>query len=81
MALVISFRQRQPNKQRQIAMPRNSTVTVNFQTDAKMRDDLHAAARSQERSASALIRMAIRAFLDEHPSPPPVQRRREGLPA
>jgi hypothetical protein len=45
-------------------MARNPTVCINFQTDAKMRDDLHAMARQQERSASALIRLAVRALLE-----------------
>jgi hypothetical protein len=42
----------------------NPTCTINFQTDERMRDALHAAARRQERSASAVIRLAIRAYLD-----------------
>jgi Ribbon-helix-helix protein, copG family len=50
-------------------MPRKSTYsptcTINFQTDERTRDALHAAARRQERSASAIIRLAIRAWLDE----------------
>jgi hypothetical protein len=49
-------------------MPRSSTYspacTINFQTDERTRDALHAAARRQERSASAVIRLAIRAWLD-----------------
>jgi hypothetical protein len=49
-------------------MPRSSTYnpscTINFQTDERTRDALHAAAQRQDRSASALIRLAIRAFLD-----------------
>src|SRR5262249_10847377 len=49
-------------------MPRSSTYSpacsINFQTDERTRDALHAAARRQERSASAVIRLAIRAWLD-----------------
>ena len=49
-------------------MPRSSTYnptcTMNFQTDVRTRDALHAEARRQERSASAVIRLAIRALLD-----------------
>ena len=54
-------------------MPRKSpyspTCTINFQTDQQTRDALHATARRQERSASALIRLAIRAWLDEQAAP------------
>jgi len=54
-------------------MPRSSayspSCTVNFQTDERMRDALHAAARRQERSASAVIRLAIRAWLDSQTAP------------
>jgi hypothetical protein len=49
-------------------MPRSSTYspacTINFQTDERTRDALHAEARRQDRSASAVIRLAIRAWLD-----------------
>jgi hypothetical protein len=48
-------------------MPQDS-VTINFQTDAQMRADLHAAAQLQERSVSALIRIAIRTMLANQPS-------------
>jgi hypothetical protein len=55
-------------------MPRSSTYnptcTINFQTDERTRDALHAAARHQERSASAIIRLAIRAWLDGQTTPP-----------
>jgi hypothetical protein len=55
-------------------MPRkstyNPTCTINFQTDEQTRDALHAAARRQERSASAIIRLAIRAWLDGQATPP-----------
>jgi hypothetical protein len=37
--------------------------TINFQTDERTRDALHALARRQERSASALIRIAVRNLL------------------
>ena len=47
----------------------NPTCTINFQTDERMRDALHAAARRQERSASAVIRLAIRAYLDGQTAP------------
>jgi predicted transcriptional regulator len=54
-------------------MPRkstySSTCTINFQTDERTRDALHAVARRQERSASAVIRLAIRAWLDEQAAP------------
>jgi hypothetical protein len=62
-------------------MPRNSTYsptcTINFQTDERMRDALHAAARRQERSASALIRIAVRNLLA---APPPPQTPPHGEP-
>ena len=49
-------------------MPRspsyNPSCSINFQTDERTRDALHAVARRQERSASAVIRLAIRAYLD-----------------
>ena len=61
-------------------MPRSSTYnptcTINFQTDERMRDALHAAARRQERSASAVIRLAIRAWLDGQTVP--MARQRDG---
>jgi hypothetical protein len=48
-------------------MPRSSSYnpncTINFQTDERTRDALHALARRQERSASALIRIAVRNLL------------------
>jgi Arc/MetJ-type ribon-helix-helix transcriptional regulator len=47
----------------------NPTCTINFQTDKRTRDALHAAARRQERSASAVIRLAIRAWLDDQTAP------------
>jgi hypothetical protein len=54
-------------------MPRgstyNPTCTINFQTDKRTRDALHAEARRQERSASAVIRLVIRAWLDEQAAP------------
>jgi len=54
-------------------MPRSSTYspacTINFQTDERTRDALHAVARRQERSASAVIRLAIRAYLDGQAAP------------
>src|SRR5262245_16095159 len=54
-------------------MPRSSTYnptcTINFQTDERTRDALHAVARRQERSASAVIRLAIHAWLDEQAAP------------
>src|SRR5262245_7650720 len=54
-------------------MPRSSTYnptcTINFQTDERTRDALHAAARRQARSASAVIRLAIRAWLDGQAAP------------
>jgi hypothetical protein len=54
-------------------MPRSTTYspscTINFQTDERMRDALHAEARRQDRSASALIRLAIRAMLDGQAAP------------
>ena len=50
-------------------MPRKSpyrrTCTINFQTDAQTHDALHAVAQQQDRSASAVIRLAIRAWLDD----------------
>jgi hypothetical protein len=54
-------------------MPRSSTYspacTINFQTDERTRDALHAEARRQDRSASAVIRLAIRAWLDGQAAP------------
>jgi len=54
-------------------MPRSPTYsptcTINFQTDERTRDALHAAARRQERSASAVIRLAIRAWLNGQAAP------------
>jgi ribbon-helix-helix CopG family protein len=54
-------------------MPRSSaynpSCTINFQIDERTRDALHAAARRQERSASAVIRLAIRAYLDGQTAP------------
>jgi predicted transcriptional regulator len=43
---------------------RNTVCTINFQADKKLHDDLHAAAREQERSASWVIRSAVRAWLE-----------------
>jgi hypothetical protein len=60
-------------------MPRSSsynpTCTINFQTDERTRDALHALARRQERTASALIRIAVRALLADQlpPSEQPQQ--------
>jgi predicted transcriptional regulator len=63
-------------------MPRSSTYnptcTINFQTDERMRDALHAAARRQERSASAVIRLAIRAWLDRQTVPSATARQHDG---
>jgi hypothetical protein len=62
-------------------MPRKSpyspTCTINFQTDQRTRDALHAAAQQQERSASAVIRLAIRAWLDEQAAPPAATQRHD----
>jgi hypothetical protein len=44
-------------------MSHDDVFTINFQANRQLHDDLHAVARSQERSASAVIRMAIRAWL------------------
>jgi hypothetical protein len=48
-------------------MPRSSSYnpscTINFQTDKRTHDALHALARRQERSASALVRIAVRDLL------------------
>jgi hypothetical protein len=41
----------------------NPPVNINFQTDTRTRDAIHAEARRQDRSASAEIRLAIRAWL------------------
>jgi hypothetical protein len=70
-------------------MPRSSsynpTCTINFQTDVRTRDALHALARRQERTASALIRIAVRALLaDQLPlseQQPQQQQRGEQEPA
>jgi predicted transcriptional regulator len=60
-------------------MPRSSTYsptcTINFQTDVRTRDALHALARRQERSASALIRIAVRNLLDGQAAPVTAQSR------
>jgi hypothetical protein len=51
-------------------MPQNQNcTTINFQLSRQLRDELHAAARRQERSASALIRIAVRAMLAGQPPP------------
>jgi hypothetical protein len=39
-------------------------VTLNFQTNTQMRDALQVAAQRQERSMSATIRLAVRAWLE-----------------
>jgi hypothetical protein len=44
-------------------MPHDEVFTINFQANRQLHDDLHAVARSQERSAPAVIRMVLRAFL------------------
>jgi hypothetical protein len=53
-------------------MPRSSTYdppcTFHFQTTERTRDALHALARRQERSASALVRIAVRNLLAGQPS-------------
>jgi len=56
---------------------RNTVCTINFQADKKLHDDLHAAAREQERSASWLIRRAVRVWLDREMQLPAPQRREE----
>jgi hypothetical protein len=65
-------------------MPRSSsyspTCTINFQTDERTRAALHALARRQERSASALIRIAVRTLLAEQPPPAELQRDAETKP-
>jgi predicted transcriptional regulator len=38
-------------------------VTVNFVTDAQMREALHVAARAEDRSMSWVIRKAVNAYL------------------
>ena len=54
---------------------RNTVCTINFQADRKLHDDLHAAAREQERSASWLIRRAVRDWLErERQSLAPARR-------
>src|SRR6516225_4222619 len=59
-------------------MPRSSTYspacTINFQTDEQTRDAVHAEARRQDRSASAVIRLAIRAYLK---AAPPITAQRQ----
>jgi predicted transcriptional regulator len=42
----------------------NPSLTVNFQVDRQTHNKLHEVARRQDRSASSLIRLAIRAWLD-----------------
>jgi hypothetical protein len=62
-------------------MPRNSSYTpsctINFQTDERTRDALQALARRQERSASALIRIAVRAMLAGQLPPPEQQQQQQ----
>lgn len=63
-------------------MPRKSTYsptcTINFQTNEQTRGALHALARRQERSASALIRIAVRAMLaGQLPLPEQQQQRQQ----
>jgi hypothetical protein len=60
-------------------MPANPIRSINFQCDTRMHDAIHAAARTQERSASALIRLAVRSFLSDYRLPPerPLSPRRK----
>jgi hypothetical protein len=55
-------------------MPQAQTTNVNFQTDTKMKDDLYAMARRHERSASAEVRLAVRAWLARDQSPATAHR-------
>jgi predicted transcriptional regulator len=59
-------------------MPRNphfsSACTVNFQVSEDMRAAIHELAKRQDRSASAVIRSAVRAMLVEQASEQPQQR-------
>jgi len=57
-------------------MPQNETVIVNFQTTRQVHDRLVAVARTQERSVSAEIRLAVRAWLQGQ-SPPQASGRQQ----
>jgi hypothetical protein len=48
--------------------PREKVCTINFQTTQALRNELETLARSQERTISAVIRLAIRAWLEERRS-------------
>jgi hypothetical protein len=56
-------------------MPQAQTANVNCQMDTEMKDDLYALAKRHERSASAEIRLAIRAWLACDQSPATTHRR------
>jgi hypothetical protein len=58
-----------------MTMSHDEVFTINFQASRQLHDALHAVARSQERSASAVIRMAIRAWLKKQR--PPAQSQQE----
>jgi hypothetical protein len=48
-----------------MTMSHDDVFTINFQANRQLYDDLHALARSEDRSASAVIRLALRAWLKE----------------
>ena len=60
-------------------MPRHDqNCVINFQTTERTRDRLHALARSQDRSASSLMRMAVNNLLAAQPPPSEPAQPRDG---
>jgi hypothetical protein len=58
-------------------MPRKPKATIHFVGTPALRDEIRLVARNQDRSASALIRQAIRYWLDHDCNPPAQRHRRE----
>jgi hypothetical protein len=57
-------------------MPQNhNCTTINFQLEKELKDALYAAASAAERTASAEIRVALRAHLGQ---PPPSEQPQSG---
>jgi hypothetical protein len=59
----------------------NPATCINFVGDVKMRDELHAVARAEDRSMSAVVRVAVRAYLDGRRDHAARQYKREESPA
>jgi hypothetical protein len=58
-----------PTPTRVTVMLQDENFTINFLASKELHDDLHAAARQQERSASACVRLALRAWLKKQRLP------------